>query len=72
MVPRDALVIRENVIKVFRILEDNTAEAVSVKTGIANDQLIEVIGNITQGDKIVVRGNERLRPQQQVKIQEDQ
>jgi RND family efflux transporter MFP subunit len=72
VVPRDALVIRENVIKVFRILENNTAEAVSVKTGIANDHLIEVIGNITQGDKIVVRGNERLRPQQQVKIQEDQ
>ena len=72
VVPRDALVIRENVIKVFRILENNTAEAVTVKTGIANDHLIEVIGNITQGDKIVVRGNERLRPQQQVKIQEDQ
>ncbi|MFT5425983.1 MAG: multidrug efflux system membrane fusion protein [Gammaproteobacteria bacterium] len=71
VVPRDALVIRENVIKVFRILENNTADAVSVKTGIANDHLIEVIGNITQGDKIVVRGNERLRPQQQVKIQED-
>ena len=72
VVPRDALVIRENVIKVFRILENNTAEAVSVKTGIANVHLIEVIGNITQGDKIVVRGNERLRPQQQVIIQEEQ
>ena len=72
VVPRDALVIRENVIKVFRILENNTAEAVSVKTGIADKYLIEVIGDINQGDKIVVRGNERLLPQQQVKIQESQ
>ncbi|MCK5432357.1 MAG: hypothetical protein KAJ03_06405, partial [Gammaproteobacteria bacterium] len=58
------------VIKVFRILEDNTAEAVPVKTGIADEHLIEVIGDINQGDKIVVRGNERLLPQQQVNIQE--
>lgn len=70
VVPRDALVIRENTIKVFRILEDNTAEAVYVKTGIANDMLIEVIGDINEGDKIVVRGNERLLPQQQVNIQQ--
>ena len=70
VVPRDALVIRENTIKVFRILEDNTAEAVYVKTGIADDMLIEVTGDINEGDKIVVRGNERLLPQQQVNIQQ--
>ncbi len=72
VVPQDALVIRGKVIKVFRILENNTAEAVLVKTGIADDQLIEVIGNINQGDRIVVLGNERLRPRQQVVIQEEQ
>lgn len=69
-VPRDALVIREDTIKVFRILDDNTAEAVLVKVGIANDHLIQVIGDINEGDKIVIRGNERLRPQQQVNIQQ--
>lgn len=71
VVPRDALVIRENTLKVFRILEDNTAEVVFVETGIANDNLIEVIGEINEGDKIVIRGNERLLPQQQVNIQQD-
>jgi RND family efflux transporter MFP subunit len=70
VVPRDALVIRENTIKIFRILEDNTAEIVFVKTGLANEDLIEVIGEINAGDKIVIRGNERLRPQQQVNIQQ--
>ena len=70
VVPRDALVIRENVIKVFRILEDNTAEVAFVKTGIASENLIEVIGDINEGDRIVIRGNERLRPQQQVNIQQ--
>ncbi len=70
VVPRDALVIRENTIKVFRILENNVAEVIFVKTGIANGDLIEVIGEINEGDKIVIRGNERLRPQQQVNIQQ--
>jgi len=42
-----------------------------VKTGIANEDLIEIIGEINEGDKIVIRGNERLRPQQQVNIQQN-
>jgi RND family efflux transporter MFP subunit len=71
VVPRDALVIRENTLKVFRIQEDNTAEVVFVETGIGDEDLIEVIGEINEGDKIVIRGNERLLPQQQVNIQQD-
>jgi len=70
VVPRDALVIRENTLKVFRILEDNTAEIIFVETGIGDEDLIEVIGEINEGDKIVIRGNERLLPQQQVNIQQ--
>jgi RND family efflux transporter MFP subunit len=70
VVPLDALVIRENTLKVFRILAGNTAEVVFVKTGIANEDLIEIIGEINEGDKIVIRGNERLLPQQQVNIQQ--
>jgi len=70
VVPRDALVIRENTLKVFRILEDNTAEVVFVETGIGDEGLIEIIGEINEGDKIVIRGNERLLPQQQVNIQQ--
>ena len=68
-VPRDALVVRENTTKVFRILDDSTAEAVLVRTGIADGDLIEVIGNLNVGDQVVVRGNERLRPKQPVTIQ---
>ncbi len=70
-VPRDALVIRQNNTRVFRILDDNIAEAVTVNTGIANDILIEVTGGINAGDLVVVRGNERLQPRQQVSIQQE-
>jgi RND family efflux transporter MFP subunit len=68
-VPRDALVIRQNNVSVFRINGDNIAEFVAVKTGWAKEQLIEVIGDVSPGDKIVIRGNERLRPGQSVIIQ---
>jgi len=71
-VPRDALVIREDGISVFRINDGETAELVSVTTGISNDDLIEIKGNIKPGDQVVVRGNERLQPGQKVIIQQRQ
>lgn len=69
VVPRDALVVRGSTVKVFRILSDNSAELVLVTPGIVDGNLVEIIGDIKAGDKIVVRGNERLQPQQKVSIQ---
>ena len=71
-VPRDALVIREEGISVFRIIDGETAELVPVTIGISNDDLIEIKGNIKPGDRVVVRGNERLQPGQKVIIQQGQ
>ncbi len=68
-VPRDALVIRQNNISVFKVGDNNVAEYVGVELGLSKDDLIEVMGEIAAGDKIVIRGNERLRPGQAVNIQ---
>ena len=67
IVPRDALVIRRDGIYVFRVKEDNTVERIQVTTGAAVDNEIAIIGEIKDGDNIVIRGNERLRPGQSVK-----
>jgi RND family efflux transporter MFP subunit len=67
-VSRDALVIRQSGVIVYRINGSNQAEPVPVMTGISNTTHIQVIGNIKQSDKIVIRGNERLRPGQPVQI----
>lgn len=64
---RDALVLRRSGTTVYRILPDNSAEAVVVDTGIAAGELIEVSG-IEPGDRVVTRGGERLRPGQMVQI----
>jgi RND family efflux transporter MFP subunit len=71
-VPRDALVLRGDGIAVFIVDQDNTARRIRVTTGIGAGDWIEVQGPIQDGDRVVVRGNERLRPGQQVSIQSQQ
>ena len=70
VIPRDALVLRRDGSSVFRILADNTAERVTVTTGKAQGDLIEVIGAIQPGDRVVIRGGERLRAGQEVTVTE--
>ena len=67
-VPRDALVLRRNGSTIFRVSAENKAENINVTTNIASGDLIGVEGDIQIGDKIVVRGGERLRSGQTVKI----
>jgi len=67
-VPRDALVLRRDGISIFRINNDNTAEKLSVTIGIGAGELVEVIGKLRNGDKIVIRGAERLNSGQKVQI----
>ncbi len=67
-VPRDALVIRESGVILYRVNSDNRVTPVPIKTGISNKTHIQVIGDIKLNDQIVIRGNERLRPNQPVKI----
>ena len=66
-VPRDALVLRRGGASVYRVDENDKADRVSVTPGIAEGELIEVDG-IRPGDRVVIRGGERLRPGQQVTV----
>lgn len=68
-VPRDALILRSDAIYVFRVGEDGTAERLSVETGIGDRKKIEIVGAVEPGDRVVVRGGERLRPGQAVLVQ---
>jgi RND family efflux transporter MFP subunit len=68
-VPRDALVLRGDGIAVFIVDDDNTARRIRVTTGIGAGDWIEVSGPIQEGDRVVIRGNERLRPGQEVTVQ---
>lgn len=67
-IPRDALVLRRDGTAVFRVGAENKAERVVVQLGVASGSLVEVIGDIKPGDRVVTRGGERLRPGQTVAI----
>jgi len=67
-VPRDALVLRGTGTSVFVVDEENTARRVTVAVGIGSENMIEVRGPIQPGDRVVVRGNERLREGQSIEV----
>lgn len=68
-VPRDAVVQRQGEAYVFRVGAGDKAERVSVKAGAGRVDRVEVAGAIAAGDRVVVRGAERLQPGQRVAIQ---
>lgn len=67
-IPRDALVLRGSEAFVLRVNQENTVEKVTVNTGIGLGPLIEVIGELSAGDRVITRGAERLQPGQDVVI----
>ncbi len=70
-VPRDALVLRREGTSVFRLTEDNTAERLSVTTGLGAGGMIQITTGLQPGDRVVIRGAERLREGQKVAVMVD-
>jgi RND family efflux transporter MFP subunit len=67
-VPRDALVLRHNGSFVFRINQENVAERIAVEIGDSAGDLVAVIGPISAGDRVAIRGAENLQEGAEVKI----
>jgi RND family efflux transporter MFP subunit len=70
-VPRDALVLRDEEVFVYTLSADNKAVKVPVITGAGHNGTIAVHGKLAPGAPVVVRGAERLRDGQAVKVIHD-
>ena len=73
LVPKDALVLNGNERSVFVVekqpgSDEGIARKVNVQLGIAIDNRIQVVGDITAEDWVVVQGNERLSTDTKVKV----
>jgi HlyD family secretion protein len=68
LVPKDAIVLGGPSPMIYTVVDDK-AVPVPVETGIAVDDLVQVKGGVRGGQKVVVLGNERLRPGQPVKVE---
>ncbi len=68
VVPRDALILRRDGASVFVVRNDNSAQQVPVQTGNAQGASIEIQGELQAGDRVVIRGGERLQNGQIVSV----
>lgn len=68
-VPRDAVILRREGDFVMRVDTTGKAERVPVKTGAEVDGLVEVTGGVSAGDRLIVRGGERVESGQSLDIQ---
>lgn len=75
LAPKDALVLGGRSPSVFVIVDGGqsgtTVREVPVVVGAAFGSLIEIQGDLSPGAKVVVRGNERLRPGQPVRVTQE-
>lgn len=69
-VPRDAVILRREGSFVLRVDAADKAERIAVETGARLDGLVEVQGDLRAGDRLIVRGGERVQPGQSVSIQD--
>ncbi|HYC03598.1 MAG TPA: efflux RND transporter periplasmic adaptor subunit [Azospirillaceae bacterium] len=67
-VHRDALILRGTGAYVYRIKDDQSAERIPVTPGISDGEYVEVAGAVNPGDRLVVRGGERLKEGQKVDL----
>lgn len=68
VVPRDAIAIRQDGSYLMRVRSDGTAERVEVITRVADGDMVSVEGDLAAGDRVVVRGVERLQDGQKVTV----
>ena len=67
-VHRDALILRGDTTYVYRLDSEDKAQRVEVRAGAGIGDQIEVQGALQAGDRVVVRGGERLREGQSVTV----
>lgn len=68
LVPRDALVLRDQEVFVYTVSAENTAVKIPVTAGAGHGDNITIDADLKPGDAVVVRGAERLREGQELKI----
>lgn len=67
MVLKDCIVRREDQQFIYLAVDGKVAE-IPVQTGIAHENLVQIMGDVKPGTDVIVRGNERVRNEQDIQI----
>lgn len=68
VVPRDAIVLRQDGSYLMRVRSDGTAERIAITADASDGDMVTIRGAVSAGDTVVVRGIERLQNGQRVTI----
>ena len=66
-IPDTALLMDGNKSFVYKIIENNITKKTEVKTGFRDQENLEIISGLSQGDKVVAEGLTKIRPNMKVK-----
>jgi len=66
-IPDTALIMEGNKKFVYKIIANNMIKKTEIKTGVRDQENLEVIDGLTQGDKIVAEGLTKVRPNMKIK-----
>lgn len=66
-IPDTALIMEGNKKFVYKVIANNMIKKTEIKTGIRDQENLEVIDGLTQGDKIVAEGLTKVRPNMKIK-----
>ena len=66
-IPTDAIITLDNQSKIF-IVKDNKAIEVKVNKGFVQEQLTEIMGDLSEGDMVVVNGHHNLKANALVEV----
>lgn len=70
-VPRDAIILRAGGSSVIKVNKDNSIQRIQVTTGVGNGNRIAITtvdGELQVGDRVIIRGGERLQDGQEIAI----
>ena len=66
-IPDTALIMEGNKKFVYQVIENNMIKKTEIETGVRDQENLEVIDGLTQGDKIVAEGLTKVRPNMKIK-----
>ena len=66
-IPDTALLMEGNKTFVYKVIENNMIKKIEVKTGVRDQENLEVISGLSHGDKVVAEGLSKVRPNMKIK-----